>query len=90
MYISVTIGLLQGGFYVDISAELYGGWKYFLTVNLLDHKKTLLVDYVDYLRESVATVKRKRHIGLTRSKDTLMGFAMKPQQSLHIFSPQTF
>jgi len=36
------------------------GGTYFFTVNLLDRKKTLLVDYVDCLRESVASVKRKR------------------------------
>ncbi|WP_459542211.1 transposase, partial [Cellvibrio mixtus] len=36
------------------------GGTYFFTVNLLDRKKTLLVDYVDYLRESVAKVRRKR------------------------------
>ncbi len=36
------------------------GGTYFFTVNLLDRKKTLLVDYVDALRESVAKVKRKR------------------------------
>jgi len=33
---------------------------YFFTVNLLDRKKRLLVDYVDCLRESVAKVRRKR------------------------------
>ena len=36
------------------------GGTYFFTVNLLDRKKTLLVDYVDCLRESVAMIKRKR------------------------------
>ncbi len=36
------------------------GGTYFFTVNLLDRKKTLLVDYVDSLRESVAKVRRKR------------------------------
>ena len=36
------------------------GGTYFFTVNLLDRKKALLVDYVGALRESVAQVKRKR------------------------------
>ncbi len=36
------------------------GGTYFFTVNLLDRKKTLLVDYVTCLRESVAKVKRRR------------------------------
>ncbi|WP_459542210.1 transposase, partial [Cellvibrio mixtus] len=36
------------------------GGTYFFTVNLFDRKKTLLVDYVDSLRESVAKVRRKR------------------------------
>ena len=35
------------------------GGTYFFTVNLLDRKKTLLVDYVDCLRKSVAKVKHK-------------------------------
>lgn len=34
------------------------GGSYFFTVNLLERNKTLLVDYVDVLRESVAEVKR--------------------------------
>ncbi len=36
------------------------GGAYFFTVNLLDRKKTLLVDYVDCLREAVVRVKYKR------------------------------
>jgi putative transposase len=36
------------------------GGTYFFTVNLLDRKKSLLVDHVDCLRESVRKVKQKR------------------------------
>jgi putative transposase len=37
-----------------------GGGSYFFTVNLLERDKSLLVDYVDVLREAVAEVKRVR------------------------------
>ncbi len=36
------------------------GGTYFFTLNLLERHKTLLIDYIDALRESVASVKRKR------------------------------
>jgi putative transposase len=40
--------------------NLVVGGTYFFTVNLLDRNKSLLVDYIDCLRESVASVKQKR------------------------------
>ncbi len=40
--------------------NLVAGGTYFFTVNLLDRNKSLLVDYIDCLREAVASVKQKR------------------------------
>ena len=36
------------------------GGSYFFTVNLLERDKSLLVDHIDLLRESVRWVKRRR------------------------------
>jgi putative transposase len=51
---------LQGGFMSVYRRNYVAGGTYFFTVNLLDRKKTLLVDYVDCLRESVVRVRCKR------------------------------
>jgi putative transposase len=51
---------LQGGFMSVYRRNYVVGGTYFFTVNLLDRKKTLLVDYVDCLRESVVRVRCKR------------------------------
>jgi putative transposase len=49
----------HGGFMRYRRSYVEGG-TYFFTVNLLDRNKTLLVDHVDALRDSIREVKHKR------------------------------